>query len=186
MADNSTTTQAEATATTTQTQGQGQPDPAVNPRTYTQEECNAIAAKEAGKTDRYWCRMLGISSRDEVQGTLDQIKAAGVLSARAAQAEKDRDELRTKYDAAALELSALKNAKTLTAYGVTDGDEQEFLVYKISKLAVNGKTFEDAAKEYFAAHPRSRVSVQLTPQQQGAAPTTTLNDKINRMLRGEK
>ena len=88
--------------------------------------------------------------------------------------------------AIALELSALKNAKTLTAYGVTDGDEQEFLVYKISKLAVNGKTFEDAAKEYFAAHPRSRVSVQLTPQQQGAAPTTTLNDKINRMLRGEK
>lgn len=183
MADTTTTTQTE---TTTQAQSQGQPDPAGNPRTYTQEECNAIAAKEAGKTDRYWCRVLGISSRDEVQGTLDQIKAAGVLSARATQAEKDLGELRQKYDAASMELSALKNAKILAAYGVTDADEQDFLVYKISKLAVDGKSFEDASKEYFEAHPRSRVSVQLAPQQQGTPPQSTLNEKINRMLRGEK
>ena len=181
MAENNTQTE----NTNTQVQNQGQPDPAGNPRTYTQEECNAIAAKEAGRTDRGWLKLLGVGSKDEVQTVLDQIKAAGVLSARATQAEKDRDELRTKYDAAALELSALKNAKTLATYGVTDGDEQEFLAYKIGKLAVNGKSFEDAAKEYFAAHPRSHASVQLAPQQQGAAPSTTLNDKINRMLRGE-
>lgn len=185
MADNTTTTPVEATVTTTQLQSQGQADPAANPRTYTQEECNAIAAKEAGRTDRGWLKLLGVGSKDEVQTVLDQIKAAGVLSARATQAEKDLDELRKKYDTATLELSALKNAQTLSGYGITDDDERELLAYKIGKQATNGKSFEDAAKEYFEAHPRSRVSVQLGPQQQGSAPSSSLNERINAKLRGE-
>lgn len=185
MAENTTNTAGTQETTTTPAQSQGQADPAVNPRTYTQEECNAIAAKEAGRTDRAWLKLLGLNSKDEVQGTLDQIKAAGVLSARATQAEKDLDELRKKYDTAALELSALKNAQTLSGYGVTDDDERELLAYKIGKQAVNGKSFEDAAKEYFEAHPRSRVTVDLAPRQQGNAPSSTLNDRINKQLRGE-
>lgn len=173
------------TNTNTPAAGQGQADPAVNPRTYTQEECNAIAAKEAGRTDRQWLKLLGVSSKDDVPGILEQIKATGAISARATQAEKERDELRQKYDTAALELSAMRNAKTLAGYGITDEEEQEFCAYKIGKLAVDGKSFEDAAKEYFEEHPYRRVSVQLMPPQQGKMPASGLNERINAKLRGE-
>lgn len=174
-----------ATTATTPAQGQGQPDPAGNPRTYTQEECNAIAAKEAGRTDRQWMKLLGVNSKDEVQTILEQVKASRIISDRATQAEKDRDELRQKYEAAAVELSALRNAKTLAGYGVTDSDEQEFYTFKIGKLAVDGKSFEDAAKEYFGEHPYSTASVQLMPQQQVNAPDAGLHNRINAKLRGE-
>ena len=167
---------------------QGQADPAANPRTYTQEEVSAIAAKEAGRTDRSWLKLLGLSSKDEVQATVDKIKAADALSTRAAAAEQERDTLRGKLETASAQLATLQNAQTLTRFGVTDDDEQEFLAYKIGKLAVEGKSFENAAKEYFEVHPRAlgpRVSVQLAPPQQGQAPMTGLHDKINRLLRGE-
>lgn len=171
--------------TNTQAYGQGQADPAANPRTYTQEECNAIAAKEAGRTDRQWLKLLGISSKDDVQSILDQVKSTGIISARATQAEKERDELRQKYDATSLELAAMRNAKVLTDHGVIGDDEQEFFAYKIGKLAVDGKSFEDAAKEYFKEHPYSKVSVQLMPPQQGKIPASGLNERINAQLRGE-
>lgn len=187
MAETNAAAQADSTTPPTPAAGQGQADPAVNPRTYTQEEVSAIAAKEAGRTDRAWLKLLGLGSKDEVQATVDKLKAAGSLSARAAAAEQERDALRGKLETASAQLTALQNAQTLAQFGVSDADEQEFLAYKIGKLAIEGKSFEDAAKEYFEAHPRAqgRVSVQLAPPQQGQAATTGLHDKINRLLRGE-
>lgn len=188
MAEINAAAQADGTTTPTPAESQGQADPAANPRTYTQEEVSAIAAKEAGRTDRAWLKLLGLGSKDEAAAMADRLKAADTLSARAAAAEQERDALRGKLEAASAQLTTLQNAQTLAQFGVADSDEQEFLAYKIGKLCTEGKSFEDAAKEYFEAHPRTpgpRVSVSLAPPTQGQASTTGLHDKINRLLRGE-
>lgn len=54
------------------------------------------------------------------------------------------------------ELTALKQEKILRSHGLTDDEDIEIYGIRINKLVTDGKTFEQAAQEYFEAHPRKQ------------------------------
>ncbi len=160
-------------------------DPAATPRTFTQEEVSALCAKEAGRAERAILKQFGLSSKDGISDLLSQIQTAAGAASALQTVTGERDTYKSKYESACAELSGLKNTAELAKYGITDPDEAEFYAYKIGKLTGEGKDFAGAAAEYFAQHPVNRARVTLMHEGGGDGKTNTLNDRVNRMLRGE-
>jgi len=109
------------------TTAEGGTTPQVEEKTFTQAELNAIVGKR-------------LAEEKAKQVPPDVQKLA-----------KERDEGFAFRDGI---IATLRNEKTLRDCGITD--EEDILVYgiRISQLVTGGKTFDEAAADYFKAHPR--------------------------------
>lgn len=160
-------------------------EPAAEPRTFTQEEVSSLCAREAGKAERTILKQFGLNSKDGISDLLTQMQASAGAAAALQTATTERDDYKAKYESAFAELTSLKNVAELSKYGVTDAEDAEFYVYKIAKMTGKNKTFAEAAAEYFGEHPINRARVSLMHESGGATTSNTLNERMNRMLRGE-
>ncbi|MCI9405948.1 MAG: hypothetical protein HFK04_03420 [Oscillospiraceae bacterium] len=159
-------------------------DPA-EPRTFSQEEVTALCAKEAGRAERAILKAFGLKDKGEIQTALEKLSAAETTKGSLDTVTAERDRYKEKFEKASADYAALAQKNILAGYGVTDQDEQEFFAFKIGKQVTEDQDFASAAKSYFAAHPVSRASVKLNAEGGNTPNPQTLNEIINRKLRGE-
>lgn len=163
-----------AQITVPQQQGQPQQDQTVNLglRTFTQEQLDAIIARERGKAVKGWFSPEQMQAKDASISSLTT----------------ERDNARNELATAKAELDALKNEKFLSGRGVP-ADMLEFYAFKIGKLVDDKKTFEQAAEEYLKDNPPAgtvRMSTGGGVNNGGGAVPQKPNDIMNALIRGAK
>lgn len=103
----------------------------------------------------------------------------------------ERDTALTELAAAQAELEQLKREKFLIGKGVP-ADDLDYYVFKIGKLVTDTTDFETAAEAYIKERmpkepeaPTGRMRVEFGAPLGGGSPAqVSLNDRINKMLRG--
>ena len=141
-------------------------------RTFTQEQLDAIIARERSKATKGWFTADQMAAKDTSISTLTTERD----TARSALAD-----LQTKYD-------ALNHEKYLSGKGVPS-DMLEFYAFKIGKLVTDKKTFEQAAEEYMKDNPPAgtvRMSTGGGVNNGGGSQPQKPNDIMNALIRGAK
>lgn len=121
-----------------------------------QKAAEIASEAQEKKMDAVFKSMLKQSGLDDaaIQTMLAEYKAKQITPEQTiAQLTKERDDGFAARDA---ELTALKQEKILRSHGLTDDEDIEIYGIRIGKLVTDGKTFEQAAAEYFEAHPRKQ------------------------------
>lgn len=160
-------------------------EPAENTRTFTQDEVSTLCAREAGKAERAILKQLGLSDKSGLADLVERMQRATNTDTALTAVTGERDNYKTKYEAALSELTTLKNTTELAKYGVTDADDAEYYSFKIGKMVDKNKDFATAAKEYFSEHPFNSARVSVVSENKGGGNISNLNDMINKKLRGE-
>ena len=141
-------------------------------RTFTQEQLDAIIARERSKATKGWFTADQMAAKDTSISTLTTERD----TARSALAD-----LQTKYD-------ALNHEKYLSGKGVPS-DMLEFYAFKIGRLVTDKKTFEQAAEEYLKDNPPAgtvRMSTGGGVNNGGGSQPQKPNDIMNALIRGAK
>lgn len=118
-------------------------------KTFTQEEVNAIVKERLAKAQK------GIPSKEELA------KYNEWKDSQKTQQDK-YDELVKKETEKDNTISNLQKENLVLKAGITDSDEIEFIVYKISKM---GGDFEDNLKEYLANKPKEQKATGMEMKQ---------------------
>lgn len=165
-------------------------------RTFTQEEVNAIMAKEKGQGERSVLKMFGLKDKDEAQEFAQKIKLwqesqqSEADKIKALQSEKEGIE--TSYKQAVSELNGLKAEKYLLSQGVSSADT-EFVAFKVGKLINEDTDFEKAVEAFKKENPRffvkeqDGVRVDFGASHQGTPPSGasgTMNSILRKAKRG--
>ena len=177
MADENTNQQQQEPETTPQQQPapaapqQQQQEPASALRTFTQEQLDAIIARERTKATKGWFSKEQMDAKDSTIATLTTERDA---------ANADKAKLQA-------ELDGYKNEKFLVSKGVP-ADMVDFYAFKIGKLVTADKTFEQAAEEYIKDNPPSgTVRMSTGGGVSGGGETKPdLNATMNDIIRGKK
>lgn len=141
-------------------------------RTFTQEQLDAIIARERSKATKGWFTADQMAAKDNSISTLTT----------------ERDTARSDLAKVQSELDALKNEKFLSGKGVPS-DMLEFYAFKIGKLVTDKKTFEQAAEEYLKDNPPAgtvRMSTGGGVNNGGGSQPQKPNDIMNALIRGAK
>lgn len=139
------------------------------PRTYTQEQLDAIIIREKQKATKGWFTAEQMQAKDTSISALTT----------------ERDNARADLAKAQEQLDALKNEKLLSSKGVP-ADMLEFYAFKIGKLVTDKKTFEQAAEDYLKDNPPAG-SVRMSTGggvENGGNPPKNTNDVMNALIRG--
>ena len=172
MADEITTPQEVETETAPQNQPAPAPEPQPNTRTFTQEQLDAIIARERSKATKGWFTAEQMAAKDSSIATLTS----------------ERDDARNKITELQTELNGYKNEKFLTSKGVP-AEMLDFYAFKIGKLVTDKKTFEQAADEYIKENPpvgSVRMSTGGGVSNNGGGSPLKPNDIMNALIRGAK
>jgi len=140
-------------------------------RTFTQEQLDAIIARERSKATK------GLFTQDQMQAKDASISS---LTTERDKAKSDLAELQAKYD-------ALNHEKYLAGKGVPS-DMLEFYAFKIGRLVDDKKSFEQAAEEYLKDNPPAgtvRMSTGGGVNNGGTQPQKP-NDIMNALIRSAK
>ena len=153
---------------------QGQQEQTVNLglRTFTQEQLDAIIARERSKATKGWYTAEQMQAKDTSISTLTT----------------ERDNARSELATAKAELDALKNEKFLSGKGVP-ADMLEFYAFKINKNVNDKKTFEQAAEEFLKDNPPAgtvRMSTGGGVNNGGGTQPQKPNDIMNAIFRSAK
>lgn len=156
-------------------QSQGQQEQTVNLglRTFTQEQLDAIIARERTKATRGMFTGEQMAAKDANITTLTT----------------ERDNARAENAKLQAQLDALNHEKYLSGKGVPS-EMLEFYAFKIGKLVDDKKTFEQAAEEYLKDNPpagtvRMSTGGGVNAGGGGAKPQTA-GEIMNALIRGEK
>ena len=107
-------------------------------KTFTQDEVNAIVKERLAKAQK------GIPSKEELTKYNEWKESQ--------KTQQDKyDELVKKESEKDSTISNLQKEKLVLKSGITDDDEVEFIVYKVSKMDGD---FEDNLKDYLADNPK--------------------------------
>lgn len=141
-------------------------------RTFTQEQLDAIIARERSKATKGWFTAEQMQAKDASISTLttERDKAKNELAT-----------LQAQYD-------ALNHEKYLSGKGVPS-DMLEFYAFKIGKLVDDKKTFEQAAEEYLKEFPPAgtvRMSTGGGVNNGGGTQPQKPNDIMNALIRSAK
>lgn len=141
-------------------------------RTFTQEQLDAIIARERSKATKGWFTAEQMQAKDASISTLttERDKAKNELAT-----------LQAQYD-------ALNHEKYLSGKGVPS-DMLEFYAFKIGKLVDDKKTFEQAAEEYLKDNPPAgtvRMSTGGGVNNGGGTQPQKPNDIMNALIRSAK
>lgn len=180
MAEENTNQQNEQTEpeTTPQPQQQTAPaapqqptEPAPALRTFTQEQLDAIIARERTKATKGWFSKEQMDAKDNTIAALTTERDA---------ANADKAKLQA-------ELDGYKNEKFLVSKGVP-AEMVDFYAFKIGKLVTKDKTFEQAAEEYMKDNPPTgTVRMSTGGGVSGRGDTKPdLNATMNDIIRGRK
>lgn len=156
--------------TAPQTAPQAAPQRDTNLRTFTQEQLDAIIARERTKATKGWFSAEQMQAKETSITTLTN----------------ERDAARSDLEKTRAELEGLKNEKFLSGKGVP-ADMLEFYAFKIGKMVADGKTFEQAAEEYLKENPPAgEVRVSTGGKVGGSSPSKPQkpNDIMNALIRG--
>ena len=140
-------------------------------RTFTQEQLDAIIARERSKATK------GMFSADAMAAKDSSINALTT----------ERDAVKAENAKLKAEIDGYKNQKFLSEKGVP-ADMLEFYAFKIGKLVKDDKTFEKAAEEFLKENPPAssvRVSTggNIGGTSSNGAPVKS-NDIMNNLFRG--
>lgn len=141
-------------------------------RTFTQEQLDAIIARERSKATKGWFTAEQMAEKDMSISSLTT----------------ERDNARNELATTKAELDALKNEKFLAGKGVPS-EMLEFYAFKIGKLVTDKKTFEQAAEEYLKDNPPAgtvRMSTGGGVQGNSGGKPQTSNEKMNAIFRSAK
>ena len=139
-------------------------------RTFTQEQLDAIIARERSKATKGWFTAEQMAAKDTSISSLTT----------------ERDNARSDLAKLQEQLDALNHEKFLAGKGVPN-EMLEFYAFKIGKLVTEGKTFEQAAEEYIKDHPPAGTVSMSTGggvSKSGGTPPKNTNDKMNALIRG--
>ena len=157
------------------------PNPASAPeptpeKTFTQAEVDAMIGKRLAKA------MKGMPSEEELTAYRTWQAGQAGEKERWDKLTGERDTLAGKLTSTESERDQLKRELYVLKKGVT-GEEAEFIAFKAGKMVDDKTTFERAVDELTA--DRKKTSFDWTaPVGDGKASTMTLNERINRELRG--
>ena len=107
-----------------------------NLRTFTQEQLDAIIARERSKATKGWFTAEQMAAKDSSISALTT----------------ERDNANANIAKLQAELDGYKNEKFLAAKGVP-AEMVDYYAFKIGKLVTDKKTFEQAAEEYIKDNP---------------------------------
>lgn len=147
------------------------PTPASTPqlRTFTQEQLDAIIARERTKATK------GLFTADQMAAKDTSISNLTT----------ERDNAQAENARLQAELDGLKNEKFLVSKGVP-ADMVDFYAFKIGKLVTDKKNFEQAADEYLKENPPAnvvKVSTGGGVGGNGGGQPTKPNDIMNAIFR---
>lgn len=150
------------------------PTPAPTPqlRTFTQEQLDAIIARERTKATKGMFTADQMAAKDTSISTLTT----------------ERDNAKAENARLQAELDGLKNEKFLVSKGVP-ADMVDFYAFKIGKLVTDKKTFEQAAEEYIKDNPPAntvRMSTGGGVNNGGGSAPQKPNDIMNAIFRSAK
>ena len=141
-------------------------------RTFTQEQLDAIIARERSKATKGWFSAEAMAAKDNSITTLTS----------------ERDAAKAENAKLKAELDGYKNQKFLAEKGVP-ADMLEFYAFKIGKLVSDDKPFNKAAEEYLKDNPPAgtvRMSTGGGVNQGGGSQSQKPNDIMNALIRGAK
>lgn len=145
------------------------PAPAPQLRTFTQEQLDAIIARERTKATK------GLFTADQMAAKDTSISNLTT----------ERDNAQAENARLQAELDGLKNEKFLVSKGVP-ADMVDFYAFKIGKLVTDKKSFEQAADEYLKENPPAnvvKVSTGGGVGGNGGSQPTKPNDIMNAIFR---
>lgn len=150
-------------------------------KTFTQAELDTIVAKRLAKAQK------GMPSDEELTAFRAWKESQQTERDRWDALTNERDTAKTELTAANARAEQLAREIVLYQKGVTDAEDVKLYSWRIGQLVTESKDFAAAADEYFAAHPpHTAVRVDLGGSLSGGgAPSMTLNERINRALRGQ-
>ena len=143
-----------------------------NLRTFTQEQLDAIIARERSKA------VKGLFTAEQMQAKDDSISAL----------TSERDIANANLAKLQAEVDSYKNEKFLTTKGVP-ADMVEFYAFKIGKLVNDKTTFEQAAEQYFKDNPPAgtvRVSTGGGVNGNSGGQPKSPNEKMNALIRSAR
>lgn len=143
-----------------------------NLRTFTQEQLDAIIARERSKAIKGMFTAEQMAAKDSTIQTLTGERDT---------ANADKAKLQEQID-------ALNHERFLSQKGVPT-DMVEFYAFKIGKLVGEGKTFEAAAEEYLKDNPPAgsvRMSTGGGVQGSGGGKPQSSNEKMNALIRSAR
>lgn len=152
-----------------QQQGQQQAQHDPNLRTFTQEQLDAIIARERSKATKGWFTAEQMAAKDTSISSLTT----------------ERDNARSDLAKLQEQLDALQHEKYLAGKGVPS-DMLEFYAFKIDKLVGDGKNFQQAAEEYIKDNPPAGTVRMSTGGgvSGGSHQPPSSNDVMNALIRG--
>lgn len=161
-------------AATTATHQQSQQEQNINLglRTFTQEQLDAIIARERSKATKGMFTAEQMAAKDSSISTLTS----------------ERDTANASIVQLQAELDGYKHRELLTGKGVP-ADMAEFYAFKIGKLVSKDKTFEQAAEEYLKDNPPAgtvRMSTGGGVNSSGSGKPQQPNDIMNALIRAAK
>lgn len=160
--------------TTETNNGQTQPEG----KLMTQAEIDTIVARRVARATR------GMPSEEELNAFHDWQRSNNdtVIS----NLTNERDTARNDLLSAKAELEALKREKVLLAKGI-DKDDIEYYAFKIGKMVDDKTTFEQATDAFLSNNaPKSKVTVDLSANLDGANKPNNSNNIMNNLIRGVK
>lgn len=148
------------------------PAPAPQLRSFTQEQLDAIIARERTKATKGLFTPEQMAAKDNSIATLTT----------------ERDDAKAENARLQAELDGYKNEKLLLSKGIP-ADMVDFYAFKIGKLVTDKKTFEQAAEEYIKDNPPANtVRVSTGGGLNGASSSTPKNPNeiMNAIFRSAK
>lgn len=141
-------------------------------RTFTQEQLDAIIARERSKATKGLFTAEQMAEKDAAIQTLTT----------------ERDTEKANSAKLKAQVDAYEHEKYLAGKGVP-ADMLEFYAFKIGKLVTDKKTFEQAAEEFIKENPPSGTVRMSTGGNVGAVQNQApakVNDLMNALIRGAK
>lgn len=157
------------------------PTPAPSPepapaKTFTQEEVDAIVGKRLAKA------MKGVPTEEELSAYRTWKESQRTEQERWNNLTKERDTANGRVSALTAELEQAKRDNYILSKGLT-GDEAEFIAFKAAKMVDEKTTFEAAVDQLMASRQKATFD-WAAPIGGGTSPRMSLNDRINKELRG--
>jgi hypothetical protein len=147
------------------------PKPQDPPKTFTQEDINNIAAKEAKKAQEKLLKQLGIDDFNSAKEGLEKFKEWQESQKTEAQKQKEQlESLSNEKESLASENENLKAQLSALKHGVK-ADSVEDVVALAERLVSDDVTIDDAIKQVVEKYPQ--FSAEEPQQGEGSKPTFT-------------
>lgn len=150
-------------------------------RYFTQAELDSIVARRLAKAQR------GMPDEAELTAFRAWKGSQQTEQERMSTITQERDTARAELATAKAEVEQYKREKLLLSKGVAPEDA-DYYAFKIAKLVTEGKTFEQAAEDYFKENqPRKNgAKVDTGGSLSGGNQPQTTNSFMNALIRGAR